>query len=546
VTIIGDYADTLLDEAMALDPCTATVDGGAEAVGGLTDYGPDGHARRADAARRRRAELSGMTPVDDADALLRDHLIERMDTRLALHEAGEDLRELHPALTGPLQMTAETVRSAVADPDQLLLRVSALPGALAAYRDGLAAAAARGHVAAGRQVDECARRCAGWADSVDEVVAASAAGSPSRSGALRDAADRARAAYGELAEFLTGLRERAAVDEAFGPERYRLWVRLFLGAEPDLSELYAWGWDEFHRIEDAMRAEAVALTGSPDVNAAVDMLDAPDAPGTFTDREAYRAFLQLSSDEAMARLAGVHFRIPEPLRRLEHGLVTDAGIFYTPPSADLSRPGRVSWSVGKPPYGSWYVASTLFHEGVPGHHLQLGQAAVRGDVRSQRLPVLGGLSAYAEGWALYAEGLMDELGFFEAPGARLGFLLSQALRAARIVLDIGLHLKLRVPAGSGLDTPGGESADGRVWTPELGAHMLATKAYITGTYEITRYLGRPGQALAYKAGERVYRDVREEARSRPGFDLATFHERVLEVSPAGLGHLRTALRKATL
>jgi len=544
VTAIREYAALLVDEAVALDPCLAVVESVTDSVTELTDFGPDGHAARADAARRAHAHLSTLAPIDARDALLRDHLLERSRWRIDFHEAGEDIRELNPAVTGPLQLAAQAVQLAVpGDHEQVLVRLRALPDALASVQAGLRAAAQRGQVAAARQIDECIRRCPGWVSAISSIVQGYGDGPLAREFGI--AAFKAGAAYGGLQTFLKTLHADAPDEDAFGEDRYRLWVRRFLGAEPDLMELYAWGWDEFHAIEAEMRREADALVpGGTPIEASA-FLDGPDGPGKVGSRAEFGAWLQRILDETMDRVDGVHFRVPAQIRALDSELAKDSGIFYTPPSADLSRPGRVTWSLrdGEPPFATWWAASTAFHEGVPGHHLHLGLAALRGDPLAGRLEIFGGRSACYEGWALYAESLMDELGFFDAPGSRLGYLMSQALRATRVIIDIGMHLKLRIPDGSGFGDD-----DGQRWTPQLGLRMLTERA-LQGdgaSYELVRYLGRPGQALAYKTGERVFRDARAAAMARPGFDLATFHEQVLGVDACGLAHLRSELMRVAV
>jgi uncharacterized protein (DUF885 family) len=304
-------------------------------------------------------------------------------------------------------------------------------------------------------------------------------------------------------------------------------VRTFLAAEPDLRELYDWGWNEFTAIEAELVAEARNLGGTvPEV---LDRLDSPGAPGTLHDRAAFGAWLQELLEAATERLHGTHFDIPEPLRRIESRVTVSAGTSYTAPSRDLTRPGRVRWLLpeGKASFPTWYAYSTAYHEGVPGHHLQIGSEACRGGL-GQRLNLLGGLSGCQEGWALYAERFMDEIGLYTQPGARLGHLFMQLLRAARVVLDIGLHLRLPVPSGGGA-----------LWTPEAALRLLRDRCH-QGPYaslELARYLGRPGQALSYKVGERVWLAGRASFRG----DRREFHSRALEVGSLGLDQLTAAL-----
>ncbi|WP_122982113.1 DUF885 domain-containing protein [Actinoplanes teichomyceticus] len=528
-----DFTSRLLRDMARLDPCTAVVDAGEQEVDGLTDYSPDGHQARADLAASALRDLEALIPTSSLHA----HLVERLRARIAFHEAGEDLRELHAAATGPLQLIRQAVEAAVPGRDaegaayedgwaRVAARQAAIPAALDGYARSLLLAAERGHLPTRRQVELVTQRCRNWAD--DDIALVERYGGGRQQASLQATAQQARVAYQRLAATLAAdLAPQARSDEAFGPQRYALWVRSFLGTEPDLRELYAWGWDEFTRIEAELVAEAKVLGGSvPEV---IDRLDERDAPGTLHSRAAFGAWLQELLETTIEQLDGVHFDIPTPLRRIESRVTVSGGIAYTGPSRDLTRPGRVWWLLpeGQESFPTWWAHSTAYHEGVPGHHLQIGHEACQGGL-GQRLSLLGGLSGCQEGWALYAERFMDELGHYEQPGARLGYLFSQLLRAARVVLDIGLHLRLPMPSGGGAS-----------WTPDAALRLLQDRCH-QGPYaspELARYLGRPGQALTYKVGERVWLAGRASFRG----DQRAFHRRALDAGSLGLDQLRKAL-----
>ncbi|WP_433288200.1 DUF885 domain-containing protein [Micromonospora sp. CA-244673] len=535
--MIEDFADRLLCDLAGLDPCTAVVEAGEQDVDGLTDYSPEGHQARADLAARALRELEILGDARPTATPLHGHLTERLRTRIAFHDAGEDLRELHAAATGPLQLIRQAVEAAVPGRGaegaafeegwaRVGARLAAIPAALNGYARSLLLAAERGNVPARRQVELVAQRCRNWID--DDVALVDRYGEGCQRASLQAAAAGSREAYQKLARMLTtDLAPRAVDEEAFGQQRYALWVRTFLAAQPDLRELYDWGWDEFRATEAELIAEAKALGGTvPEV---LSWLDSPDAPGTLSSREAFAAWLQELLEVTTERLDGAHFDIPAPLRRIESRVTTSSGIAYTGPSRDLTRPGRVWWSLPEDAasFPTWYAHSTAYHEGVPGHHLHLGAEACRGGL-GQRLNLLGGLSGSQEGWALYAERFMDELGLYEQPGARLGYLFMRLLRAARVVLDIGLHLRLPMPSG-----------DRAPWTPDAALQLLRDRCH-QGPYasaELARYLGRPGQALAYKVGERVWLTGRS---AFPG-DRRAFHRRALELGSLGLDQLTAAL-----
>jgi uncharacterized protein (DUF885 family) len=185
-------------------------------------------------------------------------------------------------------------------------------------------------------------------------------------------------------------------------------------------------------------------------------------------------------------------------------------------------------------FSTWKEVTTVYHEGVPGHHLQIAQNAYRSDLLNRWQRKLCFCSGHSEGWALYAEQLMDDLGYLE-PGDRMGMLDAQAFRAIRVIIDIGMHLRLAIPADSGFHP-------GERWTPALAAEFMATYNGASAEErggQIDRYLGWPGQAIGYKLGERVWLAGREAARRRqgPSFDLKTWHMKALSQGSLGLDDL---------
>ena len=456
---------------------------------------------------------------------------------IAFHDAGEDLRELHAAATGPLQLIRQSVEAAVPARDaegaayedgwaRVAARQAAIPVALDGYVRSLLLAAELGHLPTRRQVELVTQRCRNWAD--DDIALVERYGEGHQRASLQAAAQAAQKAYQRLAAMLTAdLAPQAHDEEAFGPQRYALWVRTFLGVEPGSARAIRLGLGRVHRDREATcrRGEGPGRDRARGDRPARQ----PRRARHPAQSGAFGAWLQELLETTTEQLHGVHFDIPAPLRRIESRVTVSGGIAYTGPSQDLTRPGRVWWLLpdGQESFPTWWAHSTAYHEGVPGHHLQIGYEACQGGL-GQRLNLLGGLSGCQEGWALYAERFMDELGLYEQPGARLGYLFSQLLRAARVVLDIGLHLRLPVPSG-----------DGASWTPDAALQLLQDRCH-QGPYaamELARYLGRPGQALTYKVGERVWLT----GRSSFSGDRRAFHRRSLEVGSLGLDQLRRAL-----
>jgi uncharacterized protein (DUF885 family) len=397
-------------------------------------------------------------------------------------------------------------------------------------------------------VAACARQCADWATQdggfYSGLVARTGAAGALRSD-LERAAEAATAATAELGRFLaTDLLPLAPQRDAVGRARYARASRGFLGAAVDLDQAYAWGWAEVARLRAEMRRAAGQIVPGGTVEQAVAVLEA-DPARHITGRDRLRAWMQDYADATIAELHGSHFDIPEPARRIECMIAptSEGDIYYTGPSEDWTRPGRMWWSVpgGVDDFATWREVSTIHHEGVPGHHLQIATAIYCQDRLNRWQRMLCFVSGHAEGWALYAERLMEELGYLADPGNRLGMLDMQLLRAARVVVDIGVHLELTVPRGTGW-------RDGETWNAGLAWEFLRSLVHgddESVRFELDRYLGWPGQAPAYKLGERIWLQARDEARARhgAGFNLMEFHRRALELGSLGLDPLREALAR---
>jgi uncharacterized protein (DUF885 family) len=375
-----------------------------------------------------------------------------------------------------------------------------------------------------------------------------AAASGSVRSELDDGATAASQAYEDFARYLTDeVAPRALDRDPVGRDRYAIASRYFVGAGVDLDETYAWGLEELDRIEAEMAAVAADIVPGGTVHEAVAALEA-DPARRLHGTDALQAWMQHLSDRTVEALADVHFDIPVPIRRLECRIAPtkDGGIYYTGPSEDLSRPGRMWWSVpeGVESFSTWEQTTTVFHEGVPGHHLQIAQVVLRREVLNRWQRLLCWVSGHGEGWALYAERLMADIGFLDDPGDRLGMLDGQATRAARVVVDIGVHCELDVPdelvRRDGL-TPGRWTYDS-AWS-FLRKHTRMPDEVLR--FELDRYLGWPGQAPSYKIGERIWRAARDDVRRRKGdtFDLKEFHRAALDLGPLGLDPLRDALTR---
>jgi uncharacterized protein (DUF885 family) len=522
----------------------------------MTDMSPAGFAAQADLDRRTLTALAAAAPADETERVAKEAMTERLSLAVARYDAGDTSSELNVISSGLhhvrgifdlMPLTGEQAASNIAK------RMAAVPKALDEYRQTVIRAADDGHISSRHQMVEVAKQCDVWSDPdgdnffpalVERVVAENALSD----GLLADLQKSAQAARQATTDFGTFLRDemapRAHEKQAVGRERYALASQYFLGARVDLDETYAWGFDELARLEGEMRSVANKIVPGGSVDDAVAALDAQPARN-IAGKEAFRDWMQQLADQAVVELDGKHFDIPEQVRRIECMLAptSDGGIYYTGPSEDFSRPGRMWWAVpnGITDFSTWREVTTVYHEGVPGHHLQVGQTAVQAKLLNRWQRLLCWVSGHGEGWALYSERLMDELGYLEDPGNKLGMLDGQAFRATRVIVDIGIHCELEIPK----DNPFGFHP-GERWTPELGWEFLRAHCRVPDEnlrFELNRYLGWPGQAPAYKVGERIWLQAREDAKARQGaaFDLKTFHRNALNLGSLGLDPLKSAL-----
>lgn len=553
---IAALSDGFVTDLCQASPISAIYFGrSAPGDGRLDDLSPEGLERLRDLVagtvdRIRSAESTGRD-----DDIAREVILERLSLELDKFETGWMHAQLN-VIASPLQevrMAFDVMPSATHDDWELIAqRMHAVPGAVAGYRQSLGYAADRGRVAAVRQIDKCAEQCATYAGTPAEPgffsrMAAGAGKDGTLGAALAGGAAAADAAYGELGRYLaTELRGRAPEKDSVGEERYALASRDFLGDAVDLVETYQWGWQEFLSIEAELLQVAGRIAPGEKPAAAAAKLD-QDPEYQVRGQDGLQAWMQGLSDRAVAELGSSHFDIPEPIRHLECRIAPPGGgvgAYYTGPSDDFSRPGRMWWSVeqGREDFSTWRETTVVYHEGVPGHHLQIGTATYQREHLNDFQRLMANTSGYAEGWALYAERLVRELGYLDSDGVLLGMLDSQLFRAARVVVDIGMHLELQIPTGTGFH-------EGERWTPELGLEFLLTRTISDPAHcrdEIDRYLGWPGQAPSYKVGERVWLAGREASRQRLGdeFDLKVFHTAALSMGGMGLGPL--ARRLATL
>lgn len=549
-TPLEQLADRFVDEYAALDPVLATYIGVRGHDDRWPDHSPSGHTARSALLRRTLDEVRGIETVGRREEVAQAAMAERLAAELARWDSGWAAADLN-TIDSPLQSFRETFDSMPVESAEdwavVARRLAALPLAVDGYLTGLDAAADAGKVTAARQVRLTAALARRWAGTpqVPGFFTTFVEAAPAElRGELDRAAEAAHDAFLRFADHVErSLLPRAPEADGVGRERYALESRYFTGADLDLEEVYAWGWEELARVVAEKAAVAETIAPGEGVPGAMAVLDA-DPARVIHGRAALQQWLQDTADRAIAALHGVHFDIPEPVRTIEGRLTptSGAGVCYSGPTEDFSRPGRMWWSLpdGVEDMTTWRETTTVFHEGVPGHHLQIGQTVVNSASLNRWQRLLNFCSAHAEGWALYSERLMGELGFLDDAGDRLGMLDAQELRAARVVLDIGVHLDLPIPAGQGIAA--------ERWSYEVALQFLRDHVSMEDQMlvdELHRYLGWPGQAPVYKVGERVFLTCREQARARAGesFDLTEWHRQVLDLGPLGLAPLTEELAR---
>ena len=544
-TEIDRIAEAWIDTSVRLHPEQAVYLGRRGFEGLYSDYSPEGLAADEDAEQDVLRRLVAAEVVDGVDVVTKADLTRELELSIETRAAGLPLRDVNN-IESPVQGIRDVLdlepTGSAEEWAVVAARLGSIGEALAGYAERLRLGVREGIVPARRQVGLAAGQAREFAEAGGffEDLAARAAADPAVPASLASGIATAARSAADAYERIAGVLEQdvgpaATEEDAVGREAYALQSRRFLGAVVDLDETYEWGLAELARIaaEQAVVASSIVPGGTvEDAIAALEADPAQQLDGT----DALQAWMQRLSDAAVESLGRSHFDIPEQVRLLECRIApTHSGvIYYTPPADDFSRPGRMWWSVpeGVERFTTWRETTTVYHEGVPGHHLQIATALTNRSLNTWRRNA--GTSGYWEGWALYAERLMAELGSLDDPADRLGMLDGQRMRAARVVIDIGLHLGKRDP-------------DGVVWTRDSALELLRDHVHMDDAFlrfEVDRYAGWPGQAASYKVGQRIWDEVRAEAAARAGdaFDVTAFHRRALMMGGMGLDTLRSAMR----
>jgi uncharacterized protein (DUF885 family) len=545
---IDQIADAWVDKLAELQPTFATYIGRPGGDDKLDDHSPEASEQINLEVKRVLGELAAATPTDKVDEVTLDAMNQDLQLSVELHEAKVERRNLNN-IASPAQGIRDifdlSKTDTEADWQNLVARMNDVAGSLDGYmrtlREGIDAKDAPARRQVLTNIEQAEKIAA--ADGFFKVFAANAKLADAELPAslkvdAEKAAQAATAGYQKFVDFLkTELLPAASEEDAIGRERYALFSRSFLGAKIDLDETYEWGKEELARVAAEQEAVAKEIKPGATVLEAIDFLD-NDPSRKLHGTKALQEWMQKLSDTAIEKLSGTHFDIAEPIKKLECMIAPtqSGGIYYTGPTDDFSRPGRMWWSVpvGVEEFDTWRETTTVYHEGVPGHHLQVAQAVYNREQLNTWRRLASWTSGHGEGWALYAERLMADLGFLDDPGDRLGMLDGQRMRAARVVLDLGVHLGKPRLDGTG-------KWDFDYALDFMGKNVNMSPEFVN--FEVHRYFGWPGQAPSYKIGQRIWEQTRDEYAARKGaaFDIKEFHREALNLGGLGLDTLRKAL-----
>jgi uncharacterized protein (DUF885 family) len=529
---VDALADRFWEGILELDPVTATFYGDERYADRLEDPSPAGRAKVREHMARTAAEAAAI-PVDGLsteERITRDML--QVIGELRVEEDDQGLHQLRVVdqLNGPQQLMPQLTQFQPVDtPERLeafIARLRAYPVFMAANADILREALGTGLTAPSivteRTIAQIERMLAipiGEAIIPSSVQGASDADRERIRAVVRDEIYPADAAFLETlkGEYRHASREEPGIWSApNGDAIYRTAIRSWTTLEMDPREIHQIGLDEIETIEEERRVIARAAGFGDDTAAYRASLDADDANTPRTkDELVLRATEDI--DRAMAAAPRYFGTLPKAgcdVRPVEEYKEKDAPFaYYYPPAADGSRDG-IYYANGYDLSSRKFtkLASTTYHEAAPGHHFQIALEMENPHLNTfRRLGARAVGGAYVEGWGLYSERLADEMGLYRSEGERFGMLDAQAWRAARLVVDTGLHA-LRWERQRSID-----------FLRNTG--LSETDAVI----ETDRYICWPGQALTYKLGQRQIEKLRRELSERDGaqFDLREFHDQVL-------------------
>jgi uncharacterized protein (DUF885 family) len=538
---INQLADRFWEGVLERDPLYATVLGDERYNDRWPDLGPKGRAAD-EAALREMVSDARAIPTDGLDP-------EQVITRDMLMVVGENYVEAYAQkqyqlsldhMSGPQIWPAQAAQYQPADtPDRLeklLTRYRTYPGLIEQHIGALDEGVREGRTAAEapvRRAIEQVGRLLGMPVEQAPAVTLAQVDDDGRARVIEAAERYVYPALRRFHEYLTADYEPHARQEPGiratpgGEEAYRLAIRMHTTVSPSPEEVHEFGMSDLdaidlekdeiaHRLGHADRVALVAALAEDPTN----RTDDPQRVVTLATEQTERAFAAAPRYFGRLPSANCVVKAVEPYREQEA-----PPAFYMPPTVDGSRQGQYYINTYKPEERQLHnLASITFHEATPGHHFQIGI-----EMELKGLPAFRTLGsrlagvAYVEGWGLYCERLADEMGLYASDPERLGMLNAQSFRAARLVVDSGLHAM-------------GWSRDRAIAFMQERGSLAPVDAEI----EVDRYTIWPGQALAYKIGQREIERARAEVAERMGdrFELGAFHDEVLGHGSLPLATLR--------
>ena len=538
---VNDLADRFWEGMLEQDPMHATLLGDERYNDRWPDLGAEGRAAETALFETTLTEARGI-PTDGLDPeqlITRDLLILVAENHLeALAQKQYQLAVDH--MTGPHVWPAEMAQYQPADTperlEQLLRRNAAYPAVIEQCIETLSEGVADGRTAAAvpvRKAIEQIDRFLAMSPADHPAAAMVAVGDEDRQRVVDAVADHVYPALQRLRSYLASEYEPHARPEPGisttpgGEAAYRLAIRMQTSVDATAEEVHAFGLADLESIEAEMDEIAHRL-GHADRHALHAALEA-DPDNHTDDPDALVRLAQDQTDRAYAAAPQYFGRLPsancyvKPVEAYREQVAPPA--FYMPPSMDGSRQGQYYINTFQPHDRQLHrIAAITFHEATPGHHFQIAiEMELKGMPAFRTLGARMAGVAYSEGWGLYCERLADEMGLYATEQERLGMLGAQAFRAARLVVDSGLH------------------AMG--WTRERAIafmHERGSLPMVDAEIEVDRYTVWPGQALAYKLGQREIERARAEVSEAMGdrFDLRAFHDEVLGHGSLPLATLR--------
>ena len=533
---VNALSDRFWDGVIELSPISATILGYEKGLDRLDDPGPAGRAAAAELYRDTLAECDRIDADGAASALPVEERITldilRVICDIELEQLAQRIDRLKVVdqMEGPQTMLPQLAAFQPTEtPDQFeafIARLADYPRYMDAcagvVREGLAGGLTAARIVTERTIAQLERLQA-IPDDQSPIVEAVKVSKPSDRDRVVDAVGKyVRPAERRFLEALQGKYLEDSRDEPglcsapHGDELYKTQIRAWTSLDIDAAELHRIGLEELDAIHSEQRQITRGLGLGEDLRSARAALRRdPAAIPASVEELVNRARGQI--ERAMAAAPAYFGTLPRAaceVRPVEPYKEADApAAYYFGPAVDGSRPGIYYVNTYDLPSRSYVgLASMSFHEAVPGHHFQISLQTEHPSLNTfRRLGSRMAGMAYVEGWGLYAERLADEMGLFLNEAERFGMLDGQAHRAARLVVDTGIHAFH--------------------WNREKSIAVLldAGQSETEANIETDRYICWPGQALCYKTGQREITRLRKQAEAALGarFDIRAFHDAVL-------------------